>query len=799
MKISKIDCDRFAGITQFHKDLNPGLNVFVGDNETGKSTIAEFLFRMMFQPTKTDARKDAGFIDTCFPATVDGKKDSIWGSIQFSTDDGEYNLKKTWNIGKKEKSGSLVILPSGDPEDDEANIAEILKEYLKYCEGTYRETVFSSQRFVKKLVQSLFAMSDSQEKKDVFSVLADAASRTSGISVDQLKAAIEAKYDQYCFGWDFDADCPGQYKKNYSVGLILLHYMDITKLREEMENLVIKLDGVESINQDLKKMRDDLQTKIQLQKDYQKCQDTIRDIESKQDRLKRVSKDLSDGRKVAREWPEKERTFLAAKDLPDQLKNADIFERYNRIKKLYDDYEEKNLQLEACTKVDPAHLSMLKKLEKERENLEKKLSGVGVIAKILKKENCDVQFHYVGSDEAVPQNGNEIKIDRAMRIEIPEHLEMEIECENVDAGKIELQIKKIEEDSSKIYAIYDVRTKIMLESLQEEYNEKKNECDSARSRFESALAAGESWEALTEKFRSLPENVKSRDEVKVHLEELNISENDLIRTLEASKLFVEANEDKYQSVDALKKKIEKWAKEEDELTDCIDKLEASIPEEIRSLDPDTLTREISKLEEEIESKDRDLRSASSGIINEKPLAEYEEEIAEKEEELNKLIRTGKRWAEIKKTFDVFYDTFGKSDISSLTGNFAKYLLALTDDAKVNSINESTHTLDLNSGENKLTYETLSNGHQDSVEFAFRLAMLDEIFPEGGGFAIFDDPFADMDPSRVKKACQLLKEFSKKNQVIFFTCDPKYVKDADLMKDANHIDMPEKKAAGTASA
>ena len=53
-------------------------------------------------------------------------------------------------------------------------------------------------------------------------------------------------------------------------------------------------------------------------------------------------------------------------------------------------------------------------------------------------------------------------------------------------------------------------------------------------------------------------------------------------------------------------------------------------------------------------------------------------------------------------------------------------------------------------------------------------MIDDLFPEGGGFAVFDDSFVNMDQNRNQKACEVLKEFAKRNQVIFVTCHLEYV-------------------------
>ena len=75
--------------------------------------------------------------------------------------------------------------------------------------------------------------------------------------------------------------------------------------------------------------------------------------------------------------------------------------------------------------------------------------------------------------------------------------------------------------------------------------------------------------------------------------------------------------------------------------------------------------------------------------------------------------------------------------------------------------------------------------KDTISLAFRLAMLEHLYPEGEGLAVFDDAFTEMDPRRVQQSCELIRKFAEKNQVIFITCDDKY---SDLMKPDNIIKM-----------
>ena len=109
----------------------------------------------------------------------------------------------------------------------------------------------------------------------------------------------------------------------------------------------------------------------------------------------------------------------------------------------------------------------------------------------------------------------------------------------------------------------------------------------------------------------------------------------------------------------------------------------------------------------------------------------------------------------------------------IQAHFQEYLTALTDGSlHLEDMDEKLHAA-MVSGNSRLTYSTLSEGTKDTISLAFRLAMLEHLYPDGGAVAVFDDPFTDMDPRRTAQACRLLQRFAERNQVLFITCDDKY--------------------------
>lgn len=124
-------------------------------------------------------------------------------------------------------------------------------------------------------------------------------------------------------------------------------------------------------------------------------------------------------------------------------------------------------------------------------------------------------------------------------------------------------------------------------------------------------------------------------------------------------------------------------------------------------------------------------------------------------------------------------------MEDIEDKFREYLSAISDgNIELQGIDEKM-SANLSRGNNKLAYDILSNGTKDTISLAFRLAMLEHLYPEGGGIAVFDDAFTEMDPKRVGQSCRLIEKFAEKKQVIFITCDDKY---SGLMKSDNIIKM-----------
>ncbi len=105
--------------------------------------------------------------------------------------------------------------------------------------------------------------------------------------------------------------------------------------------------------------------------------------------------------------------------------------------------------------------------------------------------------------------------------------------------------------------------------------------------------------------------------------------------------------------------------------------------------------------------------------------------------------------------------FGDEWISNITNN--RY-------TKINIVNKSrfeVYSKELNAF--IPLSDNLSTGLIDQVYLLARLSMLNTVMQGKSSIMIFDDPFVNFDSERLKKTEDMLKYFSKFNQVFLFTC------------------------------
>ena len=246
MKIDKIEIAGFGKFNNFTLDFDSGLNIIVGENESGKSTVCDFLLSMLYD-VPNDLKR-ASFSENIRQKYKPWKSETFGGRMFFTDDNGKkYILEKTFGKTSRSDRSKLLDAESWEECGNAENIGE-------------RLFGLSREGFLKTLyVKALGIDSMQGGGEEVISKLSNM--ETSGdedISYDNVKNALE--------------------KEMFSILSKTGRGGKIAVLQEEERNLSLELSRLEHKSSALK---EDEERMLKLKEDIEELNKKITELEKK--------------------------------------------------------------------------------------------------------------------------------------------------------------------------------------------------------------------------------------------------------------------------------------------------------------------------------------------------------------------------------------------------------------------------------------------------------------------------------------------------------------------------------------
>lgn len=788
MKIKKISCTQFAGVNDRDVAFTDGVNVIYGKNESGKSTLVNLLSRILFQDVNLDRRKDKDFFSLYFPSARKGSAitgDFVDGKITFETENGTYTLSKEWGA----ESRCSLSTPDGVIRD-QSKINEILKEVLAYGEGVYSDMLLSSQRNTDTSLQTILDASNRTEaKQEIVNVVSQAFAESDGISADEIEAAIKTRFDEIAGKhWDFEKEAPVRKNGRWSTGVgeILKAYYAFEDAREVLD----KISELEAEFDRAASEYNEKEKEVAFAEDsYNKFNTFARQLAVQSERkksIKRITEELLKNSEILVNWPKLTEATEKAKVLEKEKSNREILDKYGKAKAISDEIKETEKNFENALCPTGMEIEKVKTAQRGMVTLENKLCGMNLSAAVSMMGNNSVEITSLRTGAVIDVSNGLASISEAVKITIPGVMEMRLSPANVDVASIEAQLDEQKKIAFDILSKYRVKSLEELENLEKRIANAKEKAENAKERLKTVLG-DVAFEELKEKTEEITDNVRSQEEIENDIVEICESKH-VEKFITAKETIISGYVSEYHDINELKQKVSSLEEElEKAKASTVD--DADIPEEYLNIsDPEEYLQSLQntlKLKQNLcETALTDKTAAASKLESYKEnVSDSPAEDAEKAERIfleKKALLN--HWINIAKTFDSLKEEINDNPMNDIAESFTHYLGTISG-GKISSEFPDADKLnmDIYSDNKLLDYGKLSEGTKETVSLAFRLAVLDHLFPEGGGVIVLDDPFTDMDAERVAQSCELVKECANRHQVIFLTCREEYM---DLLNGNN---------------
>ena len=480
---------------------------------------------------------------------------------------------------------------------------------------------------------------------------------------------------------------------------------------------------------------------------------------------------------MLRDWPVQVGLLEKAERLYAENENRAILTRLQKAREILGELEgidKSDLDRPCPTKED---IASAKEAQREIMKLENKLCGMNLSAAVEMLGGYGLTVTSLRTGETVCADSGRLAITEAVKLVIPGVMELQLAPADVDAAAIEKEIGVQKDIVDGILAAYQQESIDGLEMLAERIQQARSTEKSVGDRLKMHLA-GESLQELEARASAIITPVRDEETIAADIHAMCGKES-IAAFIGGKNAMVEGYAKEYSSTETLAAAVDSKAKERREAETRM----PEIPEEyLHVTEPKAYLEKLKRSEEiaDAECKDalkektaaeRDLDSYQNEMDGEDLLENCERAQRELEEQKALL----KHWFHIRDVFEEQKAQLRGNPMEDITKHFACYL-GLISGGKVFPEFPQTDKLDMNiySGDRLVNYRRLSEGTKETVYLAFRLAVLDHLFPNGGGVIVLDDPLTDMDEERVEQSCALIRDCAERHQVIFLTCREAYL-------------------------
>ncbi|MFQ5493136.1 MAG: ATP-binding protein [Candidatus Dojkabacteria bacterium] len=193
MKLNKLRIKNFRQFSDLSIDFDKGINVILGPNEAGKSTLSSAIMEALFTDPATKSKQ---FFERAYPWKGKGQ---LLFELELEDDLSRYKLTKDF----RNKVSTLENLDTGEKTENHIAVQKALAQISGIpTREVYEATAFIGQNDIAKINSS----------SDLVSALQNAAGAGRDVNVQKLIDELQSKLKSLRVGLDRPANNPGQLK-----------------------------------------------------------------------------------------------------------------------------------------------------------------------------------------------------------------------------------------------------------------------------------------------------------------------------------------------------------------------------------------------------------------------------------------------------------------------------------------------------------------------------------------------------------------------------------------------------------
>ncbi len=303
MILRQIRLHPFGGAADRPVAFAAGLNVVLGPNEAGKSTLVNALRSVLFRTTQLSATKFRNEMQAYVPVTGG---DTVRVTLLFAVDGQDYILEKCWGASRS----SRLCLPGGGELTGPDKVEKELAGLLHLGEGTYNYVLITYQSHLAGTVDEL-RKNPLESTVALTSLLQRSIFQSDGVSIERLRTMVKEKVERYFGRWDRRHAAPEDGRdydnpwKN-GVGIILESWYRLRETEEAYRAGVEYEKRIDDFAARMKALQEEVAADaayVSAQAPYVADARKRGDLES---RLEKVNAEIPRLREVQQQWPRSE-------------------------------------------------------------------------------------------------------------------------------------------------------------------------------------------------------------------------------------------------------------------------------------------------------------------------------------------------------------------------------------------------------------------------------------------------------------------------------------------------------------